>query len=230
MDTTTKQADLECVAENAPAVSGRFAAGADPAKREQIIDGARRVFMRLGFDAASMNDVTREAGVSKGTIYVYFQNKEDLFAALIDREKAQFTESLRDILAGATDIRSGLTQFAKAFIYQVTGTQMIPAMRSVLGVIDRMPTLCRRFFAAPTNARTVLQDFLQRHVDGGALKIADVDLAARQFIELSTGTYFKQRLFEDIVAPPPQEEIDHVVSSAVKMFMLCYGAECPEQS
>ena len=49
----------------------RLAAGQDPIKRRQILEGAQLVFMRMGFDAASMNDITREAGVSKGTIYVY---------------------------------------------------------------------------------------------------------------------------------------------------------------
>ena len=43
--------------------------------------------MSVGFDAASMNDITREAGVSKGTIYVYFENKEDLFSAMIEQER-----------------------------------------------------------------------------------------------------------------------------------------------
>ena len=45
---------------------GRHAAGEDPAKRAQILEGARQVFMNVGFDAASMNDITRAAGVSKG--------------------------------------------------------------------------------------------------------------------------------------------------------------------
>ncbi len=63
---------------------GRPAAGQDPVKRAQIIEGARRVFIDKGFEAASMNDITREAGVSKGTIYVYFANKEELFEALIE--------------------------------------------------------------------------------------------------------------------------------------------------
>ncbi len=67
----------------APRRKGKVAAGQDPAKRAQILDGAREVFARLGFDAASMNDITREAGVSKSTIYVYFASKEDLFEALV---------------------------------------------------------------------------------------------------------------------------------------------------
>src|SRR5262249_6912705 len=51
----------------------------DNAKRRQIIEGARQVFLAQGFDGASMGQIAREAGVSKGTLYVYFDSKEDLF-------------------------------------------------------------------------------------------------------------------------------------------------------
>ena len=51
----------------------------DSAKRRQIIDGARQVFLAQGFDGASMGEIARTAGVSKGTLYVYFASKEDLF-------------------------------------------------------------------------------------------------------------------------------------------------------
>lgn len=215
-----EQCDDQQAVQTAP---GRFAAGEDPAKREQIIDGAHRVFTRMNFDAASMNDVAREAGVSKGTIYVYFQNKEELFAALMEREKSRFRDALRNILDESSDVETGLIKFAQAFIKQVTGSDMVPAMRAVLGVMDRMPGLCRRFFSAPNNVRTVLHDFLERHVAAGNLVIADTELASRQFIEISSGSYFKLRLFGDITEPPPQEEIDRVVHSGVAMFMSYYG-------
>ena len=202
----------------------RFAAGEDPAKRGQILDGAKRAFMALGFDAASMNDITREAGVSKGTIYVYFQNKEELFAALIEREKGKFTEVLRGVLADSDVVDEGLHRFGEAFARHITGSDMIPAMRTVLGVVDRMPGLCKRFFAQiPPNARSVLDDFIKLHVANGSLRVEDTDLAARQFIELSTGTFFKLRLFGEMEEPPPREEIHRVVSSAVRMFMASYG-------
>ena len=60
---------------------GRPAAGTDPQKRRQILDGAGRIFSTLGYDAASMSDVAHEAQVSKATLYVYFQDKEHLFTA-----------------------------------------------------------------------------------------------------------------------------------------------------
>ena len=53
------------------------------AKRRQIMDGARTVFLAGGFDGASMNDVARAAGVSKGTLYAYFNSKDELFEAII---------------------------------------------------------------------------------------------------------------------------------------------------
>ena len=52
----------------------------DSAKRRQIVEGARDMFLARGFDAASMGDIAKAAGVSKGTLYVYFKNKEELFA------------------------------------------------------------------------------------------------------------------------------------------------------
>src|SRR2546429_4689944 len=58
----------------------------DFSKRRQILDGARKVFMDLGFDAASMNEIARSAGVSKGTLYVYFADKNRLFEAIIEDE------------------------------------------------------------------------------------------------------------------------------------------------
>src|ERR1041385_4661937 len=58
----------------------------DSAKRRQIIEGAREVFLTQGVDAASMNDIARKAGVSKGTLYVYFKNKEDLFEAITEEQ------------------------------------------------------------------------------------------------------------------------------------------------
>ncbi|WP_181013808.1 TetR/AcrR family transcriptional regulator [Agrobacterium rosae] len=220
--TEDKHSEECCTASPA----GRFAAGEDPAKREQILDGAWRVFKQKGFDAASMNDITREASVSKGTIYVYFQNKDELFAALIDRHRAEFAHSMRDILAGTEEVRDGLWQFGDAFIHKVTCTDMIPAMRSVLGVIDRMPKLSQRFFvAAPNNVRVVLRDFLQHHVDHGTLVAADVDLAARQFIELATGTFFKMRLFGELDGDVPPEDAERVLSSAIDVFMAAYGTK-----
>lgn len=203
--------------------SGRWAAGEDPAKRRQILEGAKRVFMKLGFDAASMNDVTREAGVSKGTLYVYFANKEELFAAMIESERAAFVAALRGALEEHDDVEEGLYDFGLSFISHVTDEKVITAMRTVLGVRERMPVLCQRFFKGPENLRTVLHDYLKRYVDAGKLKIDDLDLAAGQFLDLASGSFFKFRLFGSMTEPPSKSEMERVISGAIRVFMAAYG-------
>src|SRR5580693_8490968 len=58
----------------------------ESAKRRQIMEGAREVFLAQGFDAASMGEIARKAGVSKGTLYVYFDSKEQLFETVTREE------------------------------------------------------------------------------------------------------------------------------------------------
>jgi AcrR family transcriptional regulator len=207
--------------------NGRWAAGEDPVKRQQILDGAHKVFMRLGFDAASMNDVTREAGVSKGTLYVYFANKEELFSAIIERKRAAFLATMRMALAETTEVEIGLYNFGMTYVRHMTDENVISAMRSVLGVRERMPVLCKRFFMGPENLRTVLRDFLERHIAKGALEIDDIELAAAQFLELSSGSFFKLRLFGSMEGPPPQEEMERVINGAVRTFMAAYRSREP---
>src|ERR1700749_2884915 len=64
----------------------RVVADEDSSKRRQILDGASKVFMDLGFDDASMGEIARAAGVSKGTLYVYFADKNQLVEAIVERE------------------------------------------------------------------------------------------------------------------------------------------------
>src|ERR1700676_4499555 len=82
------------------------------AKRRQIMEGARTVFLSAGFDGASMNDIARASGGSKGTLYVYFDSKERLFEALIREERRQQAERfLTDLSLDDRDVRGALLDF-----------------------------------------------------------------------------------------------------------------------
>ncbi|CAN7464041.1 MULTISPECIES: TetR/AcrR family transcriptional regulator [Ensifer] len=204
--------------------SGRHAAGEDPAKRQQILEGARRVFMSQGFDAASMNDITREAGVSKGTLYVYFENKEDLFKALIIQGKTLVIQTAKHALNDHEDVEEALYDFGVTLTSSITSEATIRSMRMVIGVIDRMPHLAERFFSeAPENGYTVLKTYLDRQVPTGTLDIDNTEVAARQFIEMAQAGLFKHRLFGGMCSAPPREQIEGTVAAAVRVFMAAYG-------
>lgn len=205
---------------------GRPAAGQDPVKRKQILEGARQVFMRMGFDAASMNDITREAGVSKGTIYVYFANKEELFEALIEEERGAIFKDLYEGLEKGKDLRDSLINFGVALASKITSAKVMMAQRTVIGAAERIPDLGSRFYErGPRTGHDRIVTFLERVVGEGLLEIEDVDLAAYQMADLSTAGIFRQCLFAYRRTAPTREEIRHVVESGVSMFLKAYGTE-----
>src|ERR1700733_2116897 len=120
-------------------------AGPESAKRRQILDGARRVFLADGFDGASMNDIARVAGVSKGTLYVYFDSKETLFGALIRENRQQQAERLQ-IPADAPDPRAALAAWGRELIAVMTQPEMIALIRIVIGATAKFPSLGRTFY------------------------------------------------------------------------------------
>lgn len=204
--------------------AGRLAAGQDPAKRRQILDGAKRCFLAQGFEAASMNDITAEAGVSKGTLYVYFSDKEDLFGELIERERTELFSFARDLLDAAPTTREGLIIYGKTLTRRLTSDHVIRAQRMVLGVVERMPGLGRKFFGGERfTPLTILMDWLEPRAAAGELQIPDLELAARQFLDLSMAGLHKQRLFGNLDHEPTEAELDRVVQSAADMFLSYYG-------
>src|SRR3974390_692038 len=88
----------------------------DNTKRRQIVQGARAMFLARGFDAASMSDIARAAGVSKGTLYVYFENKEQLFEAIVHEECQSQAEGLFDLDAHDHDVAGVLTRLGIGFV------------------------------------------------------------------------------------------------------------------
>jgi AcrR family transcriptional regulator len=208
-------------------LGGRPAAGEDPVKREQILDGAMRVFMRMGFDASSMNDITREAGVSKGTLYVYFRNKEDLFSAIIQRKKSLVYEKLREIVEADKPIAETLFEFGVTFSDHLLSDDAIRGQRIVIGVLDRMPELADGFFKfGPNTGPVLLANYLAKQVEFGRLKpIDDPMFTSRQLGDLCIAGLYRPRLFGEMREPPPREKVERNVEWAVRLFLNTYGVE-----
>lgn len=205
---------------------GRPAAGQDPAKRKQIIDGARRVFIEMGFDAASMNDITRAAGVSKGTIYVYFNNKEELFECLIEEERKQMFSDMFAALEQGGELRETLIRYGMAFATKITSDKVIMAQRTVIGICERIPELGARFYErGPMQGHTKLTAFLKSAAEKGLLEVGDIGLAAYQLADLCLSGYHRQRLFGYRAEAPSQDEIRATVSAGVDVFLKAYGTQ-----
>jgi TetR/AcrR family transcriptional regulator of autoinduction and epiphytic fitness len=201
----------------------RRVAGADPDKRRQILDGAHAVFTARGFDAASMSDIATAANVSKGTLYVYFEDKEHLFVALIEREREIQKRGTFEALNDDPDLAHALTGFGCALVKLLTNEFAVSAHRIVLGVAERMPDLGREFYErGPMQGAQRLAEFLRQKCAEGHLAIEDPTLAAVQFLDLCQSTLVRPRLFNAERRAPDEGEIARVVASAVEMFLARY--------
>ncbi|HZT46893.1 MAG TPA: TetR/AcrR family transcriptional regulator [Hyphomicrobiaceae bacterium] len=87
------------------------------ARREHILDAAEQCFGRAGFHRTSMHDICREAGVSPGALYVYFDSKEALIAGIAERDRADFAERF-DQLAAAPDFLQALKSLGEQYFLE----------------------------------------------------------------------------------------------------------------
>jgi AcrR family transcriptional regulator len=201
--------------------SFRIVSDEDSSKRRQILDGARKVFMDLGFDGASMGEIARSAGVSKGTLYVYFADKNRLFEAIVEEEVLEQGKVAFNF-DPARDVTTTLMDFGQAYIQILCRPGGGSATRTVMAIAERMPEVGRRFYnnvIALTIAR--LAAYLQVHVRSGDLAIEDSELAATQFTQLCQASLFLPFVFQAAPAPSA-ERIAQVVESATRMFLAAY--------
>jgi AcrR family transcriptional regulator len=193
----------------------------DPAKRRQIIDGACRMFLAQGFDAASMGAIAREAGVSKGTLYVYFKNKEELFEAIVEEQCRAQGEQIFTF-DDTAEIESELKRVGEQLMLFLCRPGGLSALRTIIAIADRMPELGARFYqAGPGRGVASLQHYLEGKVAAGALKPHDCEVSAAQFIDSCASLTFKPMLF-NFRGPPSDAQIVHVVEMATHALLSTY--------
>jgi len=193
-------------------------------KRRQIVDGARAVFLAQGFDAASMNDIARAAGVSKGTLYVYFTNKEQLFEAIVEQECEAQAEGIFDLDPQDHDVEAVLTRLGLAYVRFLCRPEKAQAIRAVIAIAERMPELGRRFYeSGPARGIARLAAYIAAQADAGLLVVEDCEIAAAQLMEACQAMIFKSMVFNFVRQPDP-ERIERVVRMAIAAFLKAYRA------
>jgi AcrR family transcriptional regulator len=195
----------------------------DRAKRRQIMEGARVVFLAQGFDGASMGEIARQAGVSKGTLYVYFDSKEALFEAIAEEECRAQAEQVFALDSNDHDVEVVLTRLGCAFVRFLCRPEAQSPLRTVISIAERMPAIGKQFYeTGPATGIARLSRYLEDQVAAGFLVVPDVEVAAAQFLDSCQSTMFKPLIF-NFGGPPTEERINHVVSIAVRTFLAAYA-------
>jgi hypothetical protein len=168
----------------------------DSSKRCQILNGAHKVFMDLGFDGASMGET----------------------------EIAEYSKELYNFHPERPVVET-LTEFGCAYVQMLCRPGGGSASRTVMAIAERMPEVGRRFYNNVI-AHTIgkLAAYLETRAAIGDLAIKDCRLAALQFMQLCQGPTFMPFLFQAAPAPSAERTAE-IVDSATRMFLAAYGAK-----
>jgi AcrR family transcriptional regulator len=201
----------------------------ESAKRRQILEGARKVFLARGFDGASMGEIAKVAGVSKGTLYVYFDSKESLFEALTTEEKQGLAEVLFKLDAEDPDVRGVLRKLGLSYLRRMGKPEHISSIRMVMGAAEKFPRLGQAFYeAGPCQGIARLKSYFDRQVEAGRLSIEDTGIAAQHFLDLCVSGMLRRLLFS-VGDPPTEDQIQTNVENALRVFFAAYGPGAPRQ-
>ncbi|MBE0452953.1 TetR/AcrR family transcriptional regulator [Roseovarius autotrophicus] len=193
-------------------------------KFDQVLEGARRVFMRDGFEGASVDEIAREAKVSKATLYSYFPDKRLLFSEVARLECNRQADEAIDAFDLTQSVETLLREVADRILRFYLSDFGQQVFRICVAESHRFPELGRRFYTSgPKLARDRLSLVLRVYVERGALRIEDMDLAADQFVELCKGDLFVRALC-GLCQSPDNTAMNRVADGAVEMFLARYRA------
>lgn len=192
-----------------------------------ILEAARRIFIRDGYEAANIRSIAIESGFSKPTLYANFGSKERLFEALITNTCAQIKPPEIHI-ASNLSARRILTQLAENYRRTVLSPEFIEFYRLVISEAKRFPELGAIFYrCGPQASRKVLTDLLKQLGEQNILpQIKDPETAAEQFEALILEP-IKVRAFLLTDTTTTKTQINRFIESAITTFLSAYQLEPP---
>jgi AcrR family transcriptional regulator len=154
--------------------------------KEQIAEGAREVFLRYGYNKASMSDIAFTSRLSRRTIYLHFSNKEEVFMAVIDLEVQQLAVKLKDLVKQPFLPEEKLRRYMQTRMQAVKDlTLYYDALRedlvNNLNIMERLRTEYDQMEVE------MIQSILDEGISGGYFEIADTKLVSEAIVLASKG-------------------------------------------
>ncbi len=190
-------------------------------KKAAIIQAAKTIFLKQGFSATNMQDVTDLAQVSKKTVYHHFSDKTILFQAVL-AEHWETINKASYILNNDEMPEKALKKFAKKFLLFLYQPETVALFRLIIAESDRFPSLCQALLRQGKAPFTqALIDYLTMQKKMRNLKMKDVELAANQFMGLLKEDQFWPKLL-GFIPTLNSRRLNKLIKSAINVFLAAY--------
>lgn len=200
--------------------------GLDPRSQRkalQILSGAKSAFLELGFGGASVDQIARRAGVSKGTLYSYFEDKHALFAAVVSREALAMRVRITEVVSSDGAPGSDLRRLVRNLVEFVISPEPQELYRIVAAESVRFPELGRLFYGSGVSLGIqLISAYFECAHQRGELRVPDPTEAARVMTDLCKGDLF-QRSILGVDPEPTSEDLDNEVEAILTVLLKLYG-------
>lgn len=189
------------------------------ARPGEIAAAALELFVERGFAATRLDDVAARAGVSKGTVYLYFESKEALFKSAIE---AAMTPAVEAAEALANESGRPAAELLRCFVmgwWQMIGSTALGGLPKLLvAESGNFPDLARWFYESKMRrAKTAMARIIELGTRRGEFRPVDAELAARVVFGPMFSYIVWQRAFSHMIPdlPPPERYLDEAVNLLV---------------
>lgn len=154
------------------------------ARPEEILDAALRLFGEKGFSATRMQDVANAAGISKGTLYLYFSNKEAIFYQVVQQRITPQLDQVESMVNASTGSQADLLrQMINGWWLGVACSSLSAIPKIITAEAGNFPELARYFtLNVVTRSRKLFSRVIERGMQRGEFRQYDAETVARLVI------------------------------------------------
>lgn len=192
-------------------------------REQRILAAALKVFSETGYSGANMDAVAIEAGLSKPTLYQYFQSKEALFSAMMLGERDQ----MLDIFEHPSEhgMVADLLEFSWDYADTVLRPDLLSLARLIIGEVQRFPEIGRAYQeVGPDRLLCGIMDYLDGQRRAGRLIFDDAELAAQDLWGLILSAPRTQALYMPDRLPT-RTEIARYLNNGLRVFLKAYSTQ-----
>lgn len=193
------------------------------ARPSEIIHAALRLFIQRGFAATKLDDIARQAGVTKGTLYLYFSSKEELFKAAVRETVVPSIQLAEQVVADSTQTASELLRcLVEEWVRLIEESPANGLSKLVVAEAGNFPDLAHFYLDEVVyRVRRVFAEVLQRGIDAGEFRPVNIEFTIKEIIS----PIILQTIWNHAFGPYRRERLNMIDFTRFHLDLLLRGIQ-----
>lgn len=192
-------------------------------RRTEIVNAARSVFARKGFDRGIMDAIAKEAGIAKGTVYLYFRSKEEIYRAVLNDDMEFLKKSALERIAAANNLEEKIRAFIMVRLENAEAKKELFRIMDIESAgLSFTRSQYRHWLREPV---LLLAAAIEEACGRDVIRRVPAEKVAWLISDMTRGT-IQRRLLEQN-GTPPREDSEFLVSFILGALGFTSNSPCP---